>query len=150
MQIVILIFGCIGIFLLIVLSVGIANLLYGKCGANAAKELTTSEKNMIRQKGIYHNTTKKNRDRIQNSQVVLASGWFKSYSTQGKHAAFFYICGMKSKTRYDRKHSERIVIKKLTDQQIEKMKIRDCDKAIMYLGDFHILEDNQYYWTKNE
>lgn len=150
MQIIILLLGFIGIFFLILLSVGITNLLYGKCGTNVARELTALEKNMIRQNGIYHNTNKMNKEKIENNQVILASGWFKSYSTQGKHVAFFYICGMKSKTRYDSRHSERIVIKNLTNQQIDKMKTRDCDKAIMYLGDFHFLEDNQYYWTKNE
>lgn len=72
----------------------------------------------------------------------------QAYSNQYRPCVFFCINdgeGAVEGVNKNTKYSKKIIIKSITDEQLDEMKIRRCDEAVHYLKDFN-LNEMEYEW----
>lgn len=106
-----------------------------------AHPLSDAQKDIIRQYGIIHITTNESAASIISQEIVYASkGILHNYSHASTRNCFFFMnrnladldLGFNMAT--DRNIG--VTIQNLTEDQIDKLLIRDYDNALLYTGDF--------------
>jgi hypothetical protein len=117
-----------------------------------ARELTSDEIRDIINSGISHHTTVAGKEGIMYKEMVKASKFLTAYSNHFRKCAFFFVNEYKEdaseKFNSNYKHKWNIIINNLTGEQIEKLRIRNYDKALMYMGDFEFLDINDVKYTE--
>lgn len=107
-----------------------------------ACKLKDIDKQNIKLHGLIHKTTSKGKIGILRDQRVNGKAGVKAYSCQFRKTAFFfakeYINIDSEEYNDNSKYDYEIHINNITDEQLEKMRIRSYDNAIMVLGDLDI------------
>ena len=136
------IFGCLFLFLLFHMTY----FFWGLFPDMRARNLTENEIAAIKSSGLVHGTKDTNVENILRSKVFTGHGGWNSYSNHFRKTSFFYIMDFREDSRcslsYSFSVSSFIRIRNITDEQIQHMKIRSYDKAVMVCGDFHICNEN--------
>lgn len=117
-----------------------------------SKELTEDQKKMIELYGITHRTNNKGYCGIKKDNIIRKSKFLKSYSNHFKRCTFFFTEAYKDdvsiKFNVNSKCQYEVIIKKLSNEQMSKLRIRDFDKAVIYMGDFKFSPENIVIWNK--
>lgn len=148
-DIIVLIIAVLLILFLVVLFISwvvLGKFVYGLFPSMRASKLTASDIMEIKTGGLLHKTNAKGADGILKSMVVKGRSGPVSYSNRFRKSSFFFISSYldtnSEKFNFAFRHSKIVKINNITDEQIEKMKIRKHDKALIVCGDFHILDEN--------
>lgn len=101
--------------------------------------LSEEDIRLIRENGISHKTTAKGYEGIMRDRKIKGKAGRKAYSNHFMKAAYLFANayfkeGEEFNDNY--KYEYIIYIRKLSDEQIEKIRIRDYDKALIAKGDF--------------
>jgi hypothetical protein len=128
--------------------------LFGFFGFITAKKLTNYDIEKVKEGGISHFTTIAGYKGITEKSIINASKFRKAYSNHFKKCVFLfaneYINEDAYKFNFNIKYSWKINISNLSENQIEKLKIRDYDKALMYQGNLFLEKENNITWTELE
>ena len=122
--------------------------IFGKQKNIAAKELSNTHKNKIKECGIIHYTKREYAEEIIKQGVFKPSNRIKSYSSGLKKSVHFFIA-----SHYNDKSIEfniinldcYIKITGLTENQLNNIKIRGFDKTLVYTGEFVIESENNCF-----
>lgn len=106
-----------------------------------ARKLSEEQLEKIKKYGLSHCTTMLGYEGINREKKIHASKGDTAYSNQNKPCVFFCINSDDGATKginSNEKYRKKLIIKGFNEQQLSLMKIRNCDKAIIYQGDIDI------------
>ena len=117
-----------------------------------ANKLKKEDIEKIKANGISHNTSNENYKKIIESKMIRGRRGLNAYSNLFRKSAFFFL-NERSDLEDEvyngsRKFQKKIIIRKITDEQIRKMKIRRFDNSIIVCGDFYFCDSNEVISTE--
>lgn len=138
------------LLLTLILIFFLAYYIFGYFDIIKARELSVGQREIIKKHGISHRTTESGYNGIKKDKVIYGSKFRKAYSNHFRKCVFFFAEGYKNNSNISfnvtNKLRYEIIIKDLTEEQINKLKIRTYDNTIMFQGDFELLINNKVEW----
>ena len=105
-----------------------------------ARALTEDEKDLLRRVGLSHATTKKGLEKILESNSLKPSNRRKSYSNHFVRCGYFCFGNVNPQDGFNMnvKYERLLIIKGLSEEQINAFRIREYDNALIYKGAFDL------------
>lgn len=149
-----LIYNCVCFLFLLLVTIAcfyLSYFIFGFFSFVKAKELSEDDVMEVRNHGISHKTSVKGKEGILADKMITGKRGHRAYSNHFRKTSFFFCnsymqFGEKFNDNF--KYKYMINIENLSDEQIRKMRIRDYDKALMYMGDFVFEAHNKVSVTK--